>query len=265
MNTRRILLLALLPVILEASLHAFSPYEACLNSSQPKQVGLLAQVPPDQREAVHQLIEGILDPANQAQMSQCGIRNTTAFTRDIGGNTWIVVHFVLDGGQDYLQAARLFEEATKANRSLTAKILPHPRATRFGTTWLQMEWINYIRGKDITGPATSELMIVTTILPDKEAEYRSLHQTVWPGVVDQVIRSSNRDLCIFLAEIDNLLVEFLYVEYVGKDKERDDAMSQSDVINHRWWKLTDACQKGLPGVEGNWVEMTQIQGKKTAS
>ena len=121
-----------------------------------------------------------------------------------------------------------------------------------------MEWINYIRGRDVDSPAASNLMIVTTVLPEKEQEYRSLHQTVWPGVVDQVTRSNNRDLCIFLTEINGLLVEFLYLEYVGDAPEADEAMSQSDAINHRWWKLTDACQQGLPGVEGNWVLMQPV-------
>ena len=259
MKSPNYLLLLLLTVLLNVPLQAFSPYETYINSKKPKQVGLLARISPGNTLKIQDAIQKVTDGDQDCLLAANGVSNVTAFTRTIGENDWIVVHFVLDGDRDYLSAADLFEKATEATRNLTQLVSPHPRASRFGTRWLQMEWINYIRGRDVDDPATSELMIVTTIIPEKEAEYRSLHQTVWPGVVDQVIRSWSRDLCIFLAEIDGLLVEFLYVEYVGTYREKDDAMSQSDIINHRWWKLTDACQTGLPGVEGNWVEMEQLK------
>jgi len=253
----RLLLAAALPWC--GSLHAFSPYENFLASGKPRQVGLIARVTPEKVEALPGALETFLSMEEQVALVRAGIRNVSAFTRTIGEKTWLVVHFVQDGNRPYLEAAKTFEEASPGAMALTALIEPHERAGRFGSKWLQMEWINYIRGRDVAGPAKSRLMIVTTVLPEKEAAYRSLHQTVWPGVVDQVVRSNNRDLCVFMTGIDDLLVEFLYLEYVGEDQPADDAMSQSDVINHRWWKLTDACQKGLPGVEGNWVLMDPVK------
>ena len=89
-------------------------------------------------------------------------------------------------------------------------------------------------------------------------EYRTLHQTVWPGVVDQVARSNNRNLSIFLVELGADLVEFLYVEYVGDDQVRDDAMSKADPVNIRWWKHTGACQKPLPGTNDTWDMMDAV-------
>jgi len=252
-----IFLTATLLVAIPAS--AFSPYENLIRSGQPRQVGLLAQIQPGQAEALKAAMQAISTPREQEQLAKVGITNLAGFTRTIGEATWLVLHFTQCGKQDYLSAATQFESASEQSAALTALVDPHPQADRYGTRWLQMEWINYIRGKDVGGPATSNLMIVTTIKPEKEMEYRSLHQTVWPGVVDQVARSNNRDLCIFLAGIDGLLVEFLYREYVGDQPEKDEAMSQSDAINHRWWKLTDACQQGLPGVDGNWVLMDPVK------
>lgn len=75
------------------------------------------------------------------------------------------------------------------------------------------------------------------------------------AAIDQIVRSNNRDLCIFLATVDGVLAEFLYLEYVGDDAAQDGSMSLSDAINHRWWKLTDACQQALPGVTVNWTPM----------
>jgi L-rhamnose mutarotase len=254
-HTLPLLILLVLPL----ALTGFSSYENYLNTDQPTQVGLLAKIDPSKEEDIRASLLRLSDPDETKQLARAGIQNVTAFTRIINETSWLVVHFVQDDEKPYLEAASLFENASVGTRNLTKQILPHPLAKRFGAKWLQMEWINYIRGKDIDGPQKSELMIVTTILPEKESEYRSLHQTVWPGVVDQLVRSWNRDLCIFLAEIDGLLVEFLYVEYVGDTREAHDAMSQSNPINHRWWKLTDACQKGLPGVDGNWIPMDQVK------
>jgi len=240
------------------SAHAFSPYENFLASGKPRQVGLIAQVQPDHVQDVPEAIAMLQSADEKAAQAKAGFRNLSAYTREINDKTWLVLHFVQDGNRPYLGAAKDFEMATPGTRALGELIIPHERALRFGCRWLQMEWINYIRGRDISIPAKSKLMIVTTVIPEKEQEYRSLHQTVWPGVVDQVVRGNLRDLCVFMTGIDDLLVEFLYLEYVGDDQAADDAMNNTDIINKRWWKLTDACQRGLPGVDGNWVLMDAV-------
>ncbi len=253
----RIVLAAALAWCLSAQ--AFSPYENYLASGKPRQVGLIARVHPDRLQDLPEAFAKLQSADEKAAQAKAGIRNLSAFTREIGDQTWLVLHFVQDGNRPYLGAARDFEGATPGTRGLGELVIPHERARRFGSRWLQMEWINYIRGRDISIPARSRLMIVTTVIPEKEQEYRSLHQTVWPGVVDQVVRGNLRDLCVFMTGIDDLLVEFLYLEYVGDDQAKDDARNNSDIINQRWWKLTDACQRGLPGVDGNWVSMDPVE------
>jgi len=89
--------------------------------------------------------------------------------------------------------------------------------------------------------------------------YRTLHQAVWPGVVDQLARSNNRELSIFLVEIGDEIYEFLYVEYIGSDAAKDGNSSKTDPCTLRWWKLTDACQIPLPDVkEGIWAGMDAV-------
>ena len=101
--------------------------------------------------------------------------------------------------------------------------------------------------------------IVTRIKPEKEQLYRSLHQTVWPGVSDQLIRTHNRNLSIFLVELGDDIYEFLYVEYVGDNAEADGQASKEDPCTVRWWKLTDACQLPLPDQkEGIWSGMESV-------
>ena len=193
------IILGVMLLLLQNQLLAFSPYEAFLHSGQPRQVGLLAILEEDNVPAFKDALASVMEDDCQSSLADNGISNLSAYSRKIGDRTWVVLHFILDGSRDYLGAAERFATAAPETMELSQVITPPQRAKRFGTRWLQMEWINYIRGKDVAGPAASRLMIVTTILPDKEEEYRTLHQTVWPGVVDQVARSNSRALCIFLA------------------------------------------------------------------
>jgi L-rhamnose mutarotase len=257
-RTASMIRLALLLLCL-APAWGFSPYENYLLSGKPTHVGLLAKVKDGHKAELFDGLRALGGEDNVARLARAGLTDLGAWHREIGGATWVVVYFSQAGGRDYLDAARAFEAAAPAARELALWTEPHPRATRMGTHWLQMEWINFVRGRDLPGPPRSRLMIVTTIRPDKEQEYRSLHQTVWPGVVDQLARGNNRNLSIFLAAIDDLLVEFLYLEYVGDAPEEDEAMSQTDEINRRWWRLTDACQAPLPGVQGIWDLMTPVR------
>ncbi len=242
--------------------YAFSPYEDYLMSGRTTHVGLLAQVADGAEDKLFSALRDLDQPQQRAQLANTGIESVAAFSRGIGDATWIVVYFAYSGEKEYLGAANAFETATLLTQKLNKWTVPHPRAERLGSHWLQMEWINYIRGRDVEGTAKDRLMIVTTLRPEKEFEYRTLHQTVWPGVVDQLIRSNNRNLSIFLAKIGEDLVKFLYLEYVGDDPERDNAMSQSDEVNQRWWALTDACQEPLPGVDGIWDSMAPVNELK---
>lgn len=251
-------LLLVLFIATVATAHGFSPYENYLLSGKPTRVGLVAAVAQDKLDDVAASLERLKSDSAQAALGRAGISDVSAYRRQIGGEDWVVVTFGYAGGRDYLGAAAAFENATPEAAALSELTVRHPLAEIHGNHWLQMEWINYIRGKDVPGPAASQLMIVTTIRPEKEAEYRSLHQTVWPGVVDELIRANNRNLAIFLAQIDGKLVEFLYLEYVGSDPKGDEARSQGSAVNRRWWTLTDACQQPLPGVDGIWDLMQPI-------
>ena len=238
---------------------AFSPYEAYLMSGRETHVGLLAAIQPGKLAAFEEALKQCGGPPVEEQLQQAGITRAQAFTRDIEGTHYAVIYFTYAAGSNYLGAAAAFEAATAGidwGDSTTA----HPRAKTYGRHWLQMEWINFIRGLDVDRQPTSTLLLGTTVRPGKEQEYRTLHQTVWPGVVDQVARGNIRDLNVFLVELDDQLVEFLYLEYMGDNQEADDAANKADPINQRWWKLTDACQKPFSDVkEGNWTLMNPVR------
>lgn len=238
--------------------YAFSPYENYLLSGKPTHVGLIARAKSGQDEILSQQLSKLCSQKENDKLKQAGISHLAAFQREIQDNTWYLVYFQYSGKKQYLTAAQSFEPAAP---ELKALVDPHPRAARYGCCWLQMEWINYIRGLDVKGEPTDILSMVTTIIPEKESTYRSLHQTVWPGVVDQMIRGNNRNFSIFLVEIGGKLYEFFYLEYMGQDAKRDDQMNQADPVNQRWWAQTGPCQQPLKGEKDAWVSLTRINLK----
>ena len=257
---------ALLPCVLILTLiagtrtaRAFSPYEAYLMSGRETHVGLLAEIKPGQSAQFEAAFRKCGTEWVETELRHTGITGAQAFTRTIEGKDFAVVYFAYAGGSNYLAAAASFEKATRLiDWSETTSA--HPRAKTYGRHWLQMEWINFIRGLDVERAPASTLMLATTVLPEKEMQYRSLHQTTWPGVVDQVVRGNIRNLNIFLVEVDDLLLEFLYLEYLGTDSEADDAANKADPVNQRWWKLTDACQRPFSDVkEGLWTGMNPVK------
>ncbi|MCE5185940.1 MAG: L-rhamnose mutarotase [Planctomycetaceae bacterium] len=236
--------------------YAFSPYENYLLSGRDRHAALIAQVKPGQQDALAKSLLELREKKMTRKLQRAGITHVSAFTRQIQGNLWCMVYFDFSGKKNYLDAAESFESVAGG---LNGLLVPHPRAVTCGRTWLQMEWINYIRGCDVKGAPTSITSMVTTIKPEKEMEYRTLHQTVWPGVVDQMARGHVRNFSIFLVEIQDELYEFFYLEYMGQDANKDDAMNRQDPANQRWWKHTDPCQQPLAGSTGIWSPMTPVQ------
>ncbi|MCO6046211.1 L-rhamnose mutarotase [Aeoliella sp. ICT_H6.2] len=252
-----ILLVALLCLVVTQA-QAFSPYQAYLESGRRTHVGLLATVVPGKETELQQAIKKCGDTEVEAQLAKAEIDSLQFFSSTIDGQQYVVAYFSYKGGTQYLGAAKAFEAATESI-DWSVSTTSHPRAKTYGRHWLQMEWINFIHGLDVDRSPTSTLMIGTTIKPEKEREYRTLHQTVWPGVIDQVVRGNIRNLNVFLVEIDDRLVEFLYLEYMGNDQQADDAASKQDPISQRWWKLTDDCQKPFSDVtEGTWAELKKL-------
>jgi len=231
----------------------FSPYEEYLQSGRQTHVALLAKVKTVKGTELQNALNTLKAKKAAKGFRKVKISEISSYSFEYKSNTWVMVYFDYDG-DGYLKAAEAFESVSQA-KVLTKFLTAHPRAKRYGTTWLQMEWICYIAGSQKKGPATSKFAMVTKIKPEKEKEYRLLHQTVWPGVVDQMVRGNNRDFSIFIAEIGDEIFEIFHLDYVGDDAEKDGKMNQVDPFNIRWWKHTDACQTPLPGVDGIWKMM----------
>ncbi|MEI6516496.1 MAG: L-rhamnose mutarotase [bacterium] len=103
--------------------------------------------------------------------------------------------------------------------------------------------------------------MITGLKAEKEAEYRTLHATTWPGVLKGIRDCHYRDFSIYIADCGGKLYLFGYLEYVGSDPAADDAKGKALPVNKRWWNYTDACQDPLPdAVEKKqiWTGMTEV-------
>ncbi|MBW7892701.1 MAG: L-rhamnose mutarotase [Chitinophagaceae bacterium] len=97
---------------------------------------------------------------------------------------------------------------------------------------------------------------VIRVKPEKLEEYRKLHASVWPGVLDMIKQCHIRNYSIYLK--DDLL--FSYFEYTGDDYEADMAKMAADPLTQQWWDVCKPCQEPLE-TRGNdewWADMEEV-------
>jgi len=90
---------------------------------------------------------------------------------------------------------------------------------------------------------------IIAVRPGKLAEYRKLHEAVWPAVLKTIRDCHIRNYSIF--HRDGML--FGYFEYVGTDFAADMARMAADPKTREWWALTDPCQLPVAtAAKGEW-------------
>ena len=94
--------------------------------------------------------------------------------------------------------------------------------------------------------------------PDKKEEYKRLHASVWPEVLERISACNIRNYSIFLREPENLM--FSYFEYHGTDFAADMAKMADDPKTQEWWKVCGPCQIPLTTREKGewWASMTEV-------
>lgn len=252
------LLAMVIATMTASSAFAFSAYENYLLSGELKHAALITRAKDGSLDELKAALPRLEERRTVRALRSAKISNLSAYSRELGdGSKWLMIYFDYDG-DDYLQAAGDFESATEHIEELHKLTIPHPRAERYGSKWLQMEWISFIRGAQTDAAAKAKLAMATRLKPEKEMDYRLYHQAVWPGVVDQMARGNNRNFSIFLAEIGDEIYKFFYTEYCGQDSETDGEMNAADPANQRWWKYTDECQESLEDAPGTWADMEKL-------
>jgi L-rhamnose mutarotase len=92
--------------------------------------------------------------------------------------------------------------------------------------------------------------------PEVIAEYKRVHQTIWPEILDAITACNIKNYTIFLREPENLLIG--YWEYHGTDFQADMEKMKSAPLMQEWWKITDAMQTPLDSRNRNeWWSATE--------
>jgi L-rhamnose mutarotase len=237
----------------------FSAYENYLLSGRQTHVMLFASAKNGQSEALQAALKKVMAAQTSKAFEQVKISNLSAYTKKLQDKPCVMVYFDYDG-TNVLEAVKAFESVPLI-QEIRPLVSPHPRAEKQGTAWLQMEWINFIQGANPSLTPKSFAM-VTRVKPEKESEYRLLHQSTWPGTVDRMTRMEYHDFSIFLVELGDEIYEMFYVEFVGADAGKDKMGSVAEPAYERWVKQTDACQKPLPDADGIWSKMDKIVEKE---
>lgn len=96
---------------------------------------------------------------------------------------------------------------------------------------------------------------ITQLKPEFEAEYKSIHANVWPGVLAALERHHIIDYSIHhYAPLHLLIANF---KYSGTDYEKDMASVGQDEETRRWWKVTDGMQESfVEGAEGSGKDVS---------
>ncbi|MEO5715157.1 MAG: L-rhamnose mutarotase [Luteolibacter sp.] len=190
------------------------------------------------------------------------IRNMTRYLKELGGKPYLITYFEYVGSDFAGDIARIeAAEAMKNWRKSVEELLVSPQAR----VWEDVEEVFYTEGAAGVLPVPEKyarIGMITGLKPEKEAEYRTLHATTWPGVLKGIRDCNYRNFTIRLAEVDGNLFLIGYLEYVGRDPAADAAAGKALPVNKRWWKFTDACQKPLPAAEAKgeiWDGLEEIQ------
>lgn len=243
------------------AVHAGPPQPTC---SSQLVIGLqrhsqIREIRVDRVDACRKLFASF--PAEVAALYQkAHVRNMTRYLKEIGGKPYLITHYEYSGHDHAVDMARIeASDAMKRWRTAFAGLLASPGSHECE----DVEEVFFTEGAADVTPSPAKykrIGMVTGLKPDKEAEYRTLHATAWPGVLKGIRDSHYRNFSIGLVELDGSLILIGYLEYVGRDPAADEAAAKTLPVNKRWWKFTDACQQPLPSAAKGeiWDGMEEI-------
>ena len=97
---------------------------------------------------------------------------------------------------------------------------------------------------------------VIKVKKEKLDEYKRLHAAVWPEVLKMIKECNIQNYSIY--HRDGLL--FSYLEYVGKDFDRDMAKMAADPLTQKWWEVCNPCQQPVETAKSGewWADMEEV-------
>ena len=203
-------------------------------------------------------------PGVLRMIRSCHLRNYSIYLKEIEGRPYLF-SYVEYTGADFTADMRRMAADPETQRwwqQTDPCQQPLPDAAAQGKTWSDMEEVYHFDGAvDALSGRAQRYGMLTGLKFEKEAWYRILHQTPWPGVNRQIKAANIRNYSIYLKKIGDQLFLFSYFEYAGKSFDTDMEQMKRDDVTQRWWQQTDPCQQPLPAAAAQnkiWDGMDEV-------
>ncbi|ADE53714.1 L-rhamnose mutarotase [Coraliomargarita akajimensis] len=235
-----------------------SPYENRLIAESFRRVALIALTNPDEISRLREQLSTRPESLEADALAQKGIRHLSFYEQRFDERNFLFVYFEMDE-LDQEKASEVVR-ASDPNwwAELESLLVSHPRASRESAPWQRAEFMNVVASNTVRDRSIGKAVGYAAGLHlDQELWYRTLHQTNWPGVIDQMFRSHLQNWTTFMLEYGDELILFTHSEYQGTDKAADDALMQADPVTQRWWKHTEPCLYSLETDGASWTEMNR--------
>lgn len=188
-------------------------------------------------------------PSIIEKLRDCHIRNYSIYLKEIEGKPFLFSYFEYTGHDFAKDMGKMAAdpETQRWWKETDPCQTPLPEAAEKQQIWAGTEEVFHTDGA--AGQPAMKLQrlgTITGLKPEKEAWYRTLHQTPWPGVNEQIRNCKIRNYSIYLKEINGKLYLLSYFEYLGDDLTADGANMAKDSVTRRWWQQTDPCQIPFP-------------------
>ncbi|TCD70611.1 hypothetical protein EIP91_002641 [Steccherinum ochraceum] len=115
----------------------------------------------------------------------------------------------------------------------------------------------------MTVPHSKRICQIIKLKPEAEAEYKTIHAAVWPGVLAALKRHHIVDYSIHYYPPLQLLIA--HFKYNGSDFDADMKGIAADPETQRWWTVTDGMQEsfevGATGSAGEvpwWTSLEEV-------
>lgn len=195
---------------------------------------------------------GELNEDQRKELGSHGFRWFNFYTEKLGDRRVLLCTFDLEKGTHAEEVWKAAQEGSTLKpwwTKLSTSLAAHPRVAAQGGLWTRCETICALQSyvaPELRGEKFGWHAGVTGLKKEKEAEYRLLHNQVWPGVVDAIGNAGIERFDVFLIELGEQIYLFDHFLFVGKDLATDTARMGKNPVNQRWWAITDPCQQPLP-------------------
>ena len=226
-------------------------------------MGMITGLKPE-KMARYQELHAAAWPGVLRQIRRVNIRNYSIYLKELDGQPCLFSYFEYSG-RDFAADMKKMAADPETQRwwkETDPCQAPLPAAAARGQVWEDMEEVFHTAGAvDVTPRQVRRFGTVTGLSFEKEAWYRTLHQTPWPGVQRQIREANIRNYSIYLKKIGDKLYLLSYFEYVGDNFEADMERMKHDDVTQRWWQQTDPCQLPLPAAAAKkqiWDGMAEV-------